>query len=501
MIVSFFARGTGGGSGSVDYLLGKDRDRELAKVLRGNPEETVALIDSSNYTKKYTSGVLSFEEADIAEEQKRELMASFEECLFPGLDKNQYNVLWVEHTDKGRLELNFVIPNLELTTGKRLQPYYHAADLQRVDAWRTIQNLEHNFSDPDDPEKRQTLVLAKDLPRGKKEAAELINSGIMALAAEGAVTNRDGVIAALERGGFEIARQTKQSISIKDPDGGRNIRLKGALYEQDFRLSQDIQRDIEQRSREHKASASKRLAEARERYSYGIKVKQQELEKRHPRQQQGLAAGDTSQSEAYELDPIQDLGGGVADSELSSDWADWLEREAERNGSGVEPSYSREGALFGAVAEGNSDAEEGSGDLFYTGYGDEAARSVSEHQQPMDYQGGRLNDGNGEVVAEYIKELGQRVRQYREQSERDRGEYSDELAKHRARARTGTAKDFESFARAIKASDSIGRIERASGAVKRAKRGAERAITAAYQFVRKLKDKVRDKARGFGFSR
>lgn len=28
-------------------------------------------------------------------------MQDFEECLFPGLDKNQYNVLWIEHTDKG----------------------------------------------------------------------------------------------------------------------------------------------------------------------------------------------------------------------------------------------------------------------------------------------------------------------------------------------------------------------------------------------------------------
>jgi hypothetical protein len=68
-------------------------------------------------------------------------MDSFEACLFAGLDLDQYNCLWVEHRDKGRLELNFVIPNIELTTGKRLQPYYHSADTKRVDAWRTIQNL------------------------------------------------------------------------------------------------------------------------------------------------------------------------------------------------------------------------------------------------------------------------------------------------------------------------------------------------------------------------
>jgi hypothetical protein len=58
--------------------------------------------------------------------------------FFPGLDKDQYQILWVQHQDKvnqtqeTRLELNFVIPNVELSTGKRLQPFYAPVDLDRV---------------------------------------------------------------------------------------------------------------------------------------------------------------------------------------------------------------------------------------------------------------------------------------------------------------------------------------------------------------------------------
>ena len=155
MIVQFFNRGKGGGAGSVDYLLGRDRRREDARLLRGNADETIALIDGSTYAKKYTSGCLSFEESNLSEARKQQLMDSFEECIFTGLDADQYNCLWVEHRDKGRLELNFVIPNIELTTGKRLQPYYHAADHKRVDAWRTIQNIQYGLSDPDDPQKKE----------------------------------------------------------------------------------------------------------------------------------------------------------------------------------------------------------------------------------------------------------------------------------------------------------------------------------------------------------
>lgn len=50
MIVQF-SIGKGGGSGPIDYLLGKDRDREEARLLRGDPEETAALINSSDYAK------------------------------------------------------------------------------------------------------------------------------------------------------------------------------------------------------------------------------------------------------------------------------------------------------------------------------------------------------------------------------------------------------------------------------------------------------------------
>ncbi|CSF18994.1 MobA [Shigella sonnei] len=50
MIVKFHARGKGGGSGPVDYLLGRERNREGATVLQGNPEEVRELIDAVNAT-------------------------------------------------------------------------------------------------------------------------------------------------------------------------------------------------------------------------------------------------------------------------------------------------------------------------------------------------------------------------------------------------------------------------------------------------------------------
>ncbi|EMV3982818.1 relaxase/mobilization nuclease domain-containing protein, partial [Escherichia coli] len=167
MIVKIHSRGAGSGSGPVDYLLGKDRQREQASVLRGNPEHVRELIDGCDFARAYTSGVLSFQEPDIADAEKSRLMDEWEHTLLPGLDRDQYACLWVEHRDKGRLELNFVIPNIELQSGKRLQPYFDRADRPRVNAWQTLTNDRLGLRDPNDPTYRRPLTQASDLPRDK----------------------------------------------------------------------------------------------------------------------------------------------------------------------------------------------------------------------------------------------------------------------------------------------------------------------------------------------
>jgi hypothetical protein len=101
MIVKFHPRGRGGGSGPVDYLLGKDRQRDGATVLQGKPEEVRELIDASPYAKNTPPGCCHLPRVTLRPGSEK-LMESFERVLMPGLDKDQYSVLWVEHADKGR---------------------------------------------------------------------------------------------------------------------------------------------------------------------------------------------------------------------------------------------------------------------------------------------------------------------------------------------------------------------------------------------------------------
>ena len=281
MIVKFHARGAGRGSGPVDYLLGKDREREGATLDRGDPDQVQELIDSSPYAKKYTSGVLSFEESDLSREVKDKIMSSFERALVPGLDSNQYSCLWVEHRDKGRLELNFVVPNIELQTGKRLQPYFDKADRPRIDAWKTAINAHYKLHDPNDPMNKRELTTPRNLPQSKQQAAQTITDGLLSLAGNGDIKNRQDVVKALESAGFSVARKTKTSISIADPDGGRNIRLKGMIYEQNFRFGKELRGEIEAASERYRAESQERIQQAREVYQRGFEIKRAENQKRY----------------------------------------------------------------------------------------------------------------------------------------------------------------------------------------------------------------------------
>jgi len=283
MIVKFHARGAGRGSGPVDYLLGKDRARDGATLDRGDPDAIQDLIDSSPYAKKYTSGVLSFEESDLDRTTKDKIMSSFEKALLPGLDADQYSCLWVEHRDKGRLELNFVVPNVELLSGKRLQPYFEKADKPRINAWKIAKNAILKLHDPDDPINKRELTTPRNLPKPKHEAARAITDGLLSMAGNGELSNRQDLVNALEGVGFSVVRQTKKSISISDPEGGRNIRLKGLIYEQDFKFGAGLREEIETASARYRATSQERIREARDVYRTGVEIKRAENQRRHSR--------------------------------------------------------------------------------------------------------------------------------------------------------------------------------------------------------------------------
>ncbi|MBX8803333.1 relaxase/mobilization nuclease domain-containing protein, partial [Ochrobactrum sp. MR28] len=171
MLIKFFARGQGSGSGPVEYCTRADiegREHCPPVVLRGDTDLTTDLIDSIDRDWRYTSGVISFAREDApTEAQQEQVMDKFEQVAFAGLEPDQFNILWVrhQHTDSERVELHFVTPRMELTTGKALNiapPGWEKLYGNLVD----VLNGENSWARPDDPERARMLQV------GSQEATE-----------------------------------------------------------------------------------------------------------------------------------------------------------------------------------------------------------------------------------------------------------------------------------------------------------------------------------------
>ncbi|MGL2936712.1 hypothetical protein ACSVHD_18910, partial [Acinetobacter baumannii] len=305
MIVQFFRYGNGLSKGPLDYLLGKDRDRDYAKVLQGDVSEVSGLIDTSPYAKKYTSGCLSFYEHDLSDQDKQKIMQDFEQALFPGMDQSQYRVLWIEHQDKlneetgeRRLELNFLIPNVEILTGQRLQPYYDKADRPRIDLFKKITNYEYQLHDADDPLYRQAVTTAKNLPKTVNEIKETLDIEATRAVEGGLITDRQSMKKWLLDLGLEVTRETKKSLSIKNPNDdekARPIRLTGAIYEQDFRLTETSQQLTIAASERYRREAKQRNQSDIQRYAEYSAKRSTELEQQY-RQHQNVYTAETERS-------------------------------------------------------------------------------------------------------------------------------------------------------------------------------------------------------------
>ncbi|WP_103580824.1 relaxase/mobilization nuclease domain-containing protein [Campylobacter concisus] len=236
MIVKFLPTRDGGGLGSVNYLLNERQEQGTARVLKGNEAQTRAIISQIHYKQKTTFGVLSFAEkaSDISNETKQEIIKDFERHLLGDYMKDRVNILWVEHSDKdGRLELNFLIPKIDLVSGKSFNPYYDKRDRTNINLWKRTINDEYNFISPDDPKNQYNQNRHKATIEQHNTIIELDNQ-LKDLVSQGLIINRTHLIELLSSSGYEVTRQPKSGISIKIPNQKKPFRLKGGIYSAEF---------------------------------------------------------------------------------------------------------------------------------------------------------------------------------------------------------------------------------------------------------------------------
>ena len=250
MHIKFLSHSTGSAGGAVSYLLGeKDHlglERAEVQVLRGNPQMVATVADNLNFVHRYSSGVVSWspEEQPTGEEIDG-VLDDVERAFTAGLD-DPARVAWtaVLHREQnGACHVHLLAARVDLETGKSFNPappgWQKTFDPLR-DAW----NWEKGWARPDDPLRarlyhpgHRALIEASALRAGleiEEDPKALVTRYLVQRIEAGAIHNRGEMVESLLEAGLQVNRQGKDYLSIQDPDTGKKYRLKGAIYGAEF---------------------------------------------------------------------------------------------------------------------------------------------------------------------------------------------------------------------------------------------------------------------------
>ena len=221
------------------YLLNERVRSGLSKVFKGDSKLTLMLISQASKKFKWSwiSGVLSFSET-LSRDVINSIIKDFEHTFFCGMHPDQFNILWVLHTDKGRTELHFIAPRMELRTRKHFNPYYLKRDFGKKDIFQEYINEKWGLSSYLD---NQRLVYGSrpkwsgDKPTHEEELNDLILDKVNTRE----LGSRNDIIGLLREWDYEIVEIGINHIAIIS-DEGEELTLKGHIYGKKFYAGIDL---------------------------------------------------------------------------------------------------------------------------------------------------------------------------------------------------------------------------------------------------------------------
>ncbi|MGB0990463.1 MAG: relaxase/mobilization nuclease domain-containing protein [Halarcobacter sp.] len=281
MIAKYF-KGGKSKSGAVEYLLNEREQLGTARTLRGNPELTKQLIKENSNKLKYRSGVIAFEGKKPSQEVINDVIEHFEKSTFAGLEKEQYNYLMVEHTDTDNYHIHFIIPRLELTSGKAYNPHYHKQDQTRLLKVQEYLNAKHGLSSAFSEEKRQLLRV--NTKEKKNDTKQQIHQVILGNIKSGHIQNANELKQFFIDSGATVSRHGKDYITVQF--GTEKHKLKGEIYGKSFTTIDSIKETIKTTEREHKPTTRAELRELKQELDRLMEFKAETNRTKYPKREQ-----------------------------------------------------------------------------------------------------------------------------------------------------------------------------------------------------------------------
>jgi len=284
--------------GVIKGLKYQEKDKEnpnnpRGEIFRGNPLEVIAWSKNSNSESvKAFSVLVSFEEDRKTLEKKLnrqgrtidDLVSDIEKFLFAGYKPEEVAYTVIAHDDTDNFHFHIYVANNFAGTGNTLKFWFTPKQLED---FRKYIDLKYGLTSPDF-EKKETIsrkVLSKkwkslkhiDREVLREEIHELVLTGIQT----GLVKDRKTLIKFLEDQGLKVRRKGKNYISVEIE--GIKIRLKGGIYDENFRvekLLEEAQRGNREDLYREFREIQNRIREYYERKSRDIEERYGEIRKR-----------------------------------------------------------------------------------------------------------------------------------------------------------------------------------------------------------------------------
>ena len=303
MLIKVFPHGHGSGKGPVNYVVGTEyhgREACPPTVLRGDPDLTRRLIDDCALQGRkwnFTAGVIAGHPEDVVTPKKEaELMDAFEKLAFAGMPSDTYNILWVKHEHAGHHELHFVIPRMELSTGKAFNAFPPKWE-KDFGVLRDLFNEREGWAKPDDPARERArqpgnngLLNSRRKRRGlppKEDPRETIHTFVEQRIESGHIHNRQDIIMSLQEVGLEISRVGQNYITATMPENGDKYRLKGGVYDASWNTERAAAIQIAARQNSDRSPDKSRVAELERQLEQVIAKRAGYNRSRYERQEHG----------------------------------------------------------------------------------------------------------------------------------------------------------------------------------------------------------------------
>ena len=237
MIVKMFKSNKQPIKKAFNYLLNQRVNNGTAKLLKGNRELAESLEKLSTAKTKYFSGVLSFAEREkrFTEEEKMEIIEAFERTFCPDdYLRERLNFTWVQHTDKKRLELNFVVNSTfrndpdKLLKDKKEFYHWHKPQIKRFDAFRDFIDAKYGLASVHDNGSQHIFTTPDYQIKSRDDVETLVEMVLRTNMKSNSklIESRSELIAGMKEFRMNVSREVKGSISVLPEGSKKPIRIK-----------------------------------------------------------------------------------------------------------------------------------------------------------------------------------------------------------------------------------------------------------------------------------